>query len=60
MLLSCYVSGNINHNIDVSMSREQALATAAKYNLVGEVAYYMDHLDMTPEEALSELDILQE
>ena len=40
------------------MSREQALTTAAKYNLVGEVAYYMDHLDMTPEEALSELDIL--
>lgn len=40
------------------MSREQALATAAKYNLVGEAIYYMDHLDMTPEEALSELDIL--
>ena len=40
------------------MSREQALATAAKYNLVDEAAYYMDHLDMTPEEALSTLDIL--
>lgn len=40
------------------MSREQALATAAKYNLIAEAAYYMDHLDMTPEEALSELDIL--
>lgn len=40
------------------MSRKEALSTAAKYNLVGEAVYYMDHLDMTPEEALSELDIL--
>lgn len=40
------------------MTREEAIATAAKYGLIGEVIYYMDHFDMSPEEALSELNIL--
>jgi adenine-specific DNA methylase len=41
-----------------SITREEAIATAAKYNLIAEVIYCMDHLDMTPAEALAEWDIL--
>lgn len=40
------------------MSREEAIATAAKYGLIGEVIHEMDYNDCSPEEALSELDIL--
>jgi hypothetical protein len=41
-----------------SMTREEAITTAMKYGLQGEVIYEMDHNDCTPEEALSEWDIL--
>lgn len=40
------------------LSREQAIATAARYKLQAEVIYEMDHNGCTPEEALSEWDIL--
>lgn len=40
------------------MSREEAIAAAAKYGLIREVVYCMDHRDMTPAEALAEWDIL--
>lgn len=40
------------------MDRKIAIITASKYNLAREVAYEMDHNDLTPEEALSKLDIL--
>lgn len=40
------------------MTREQAVATASKYKLQAEVIYEMDHNGRTPEEALSEWDIL--
>lgn len=40
------------------MNRQEAISTAAKYGLIGEIIYYMDHLGMSPEEALSEWDIL--
>lgn len=39
------------------MTREEAIALAAKYNLQAEVIYCMDELGYTPEEALSEWDI---
>lgn len=41
------------------MTREQAIATAAKFGLQAEVIWEMDHNNCTPEEALSEWDILQ-
>jgi len=41
-----------------SLTRSQALTHAAKYGLAREVAYLMDHYGMTPEEALSEKDII--
>ena len=41
-----------------SITREEAIATAAKYGLIAEVIYCMDHLDMTPAEALAEWDII--
>jgi len=41
-----------------AMTRHEAIATAAAYHLVGEVIYEMDHNGCTPEEALSEWDIL--
>ena len=40
------------------MTREQAIATASRYNLQREVIYEMDHNDCTPEEALAKYDIL--
>lgn len=40
------------------MSKQEAIATAAKYGLTREVIYEMDHNGCTPEEALSEWDIL--
>lgn len=40
------------------MTREEAISTAAKYGLIGEIIREMDHNDCTPEEALSEWDIL--
>lgn len=40
------------------MTREQAISTAAKYKLQAEVIYEMDHNGLSPEEALSEWDIL--
>ena len=40
------------------MTREQAIATAARYKLQAEVIYEMDHNGCTPEEALAECDIL--
>jgi len=40
------------------MSRHEALAVAAKYGLIGEVIYEMDRKGLSPEEALSEWDIL--
>lgn len=40
------------------MTREQAIATAAKYGLIGEVIYEMDHNGLSPEAALAEWDIL--
>jgi hypothetical protein len=40
------------------MTREAAIATAARYRLQGEVIYCMDHLNMEPAEALAEWDIL--
>ena len=40
------------------MTRAEAIAAAAKYRLQGEVIYCMDHLNMEPEEALAEWDIL--
>lgn len=44
--------------MDKPMTREQAIATAARYKLQAEVIYEMDHNDCTPEEALAEWDIL--
>jgi adenine-specific DNA methylase len=41
-----------------SITREEAITWAAKYGLIAEVIYRMDHLDMTPAEALAEWDIL--
>lgn len=41
------------------MTRAEAIATAARYRLQGEVIYCMDHLNMEPAEALAEWDILQ-
>ena len=40
------------------MTRSQAIATAARYKLQAEVIYEMDHNGCSPEEALSEWDIL--
>jgi hypothetical protein len=40
------------------MTREEAIAAATKYKLQAEVIYEMDHNGRTPEEALSEWDIL--
>lgn len=40
------------------ITREEAITWAAKYNLIAEVIYCMDHLDMTPAEALAEWDII--
>lgn len=40
------------------MTREQAIYTAAKYNLQAEVIHEMDHNGLSPEEALAECDIL--
>jgi hypothetical protein len=40
------------------ITREEAIAMAAKYGLIAEVIYCMDHLDMTPAEALEEWDII--
>jgi hypothetical protein len=40
------------------MTREEAIATAMKFGLQGEVIYEMDHNGLSPEEALSEWDIL--
>jgi len=40
-----------------SLSREEALATAAKYGLEEDITYFMEH-GYTPNEALAELDIL--
>lgn len=40
------------------MTREEAIATAMKYGLQGEVIYEMDHNGCTPEQALAEWDIL--
>lgn len=40
------------------MTRSQALATAAKYDLQRKVADLIDKHGYTPEEALSECDIL--
>ena len=42
----------------MGMTREQALATAAKYGLARQAAHLMDHENLSPEEALSQLDIL--
>ena len=42
----------------IPLTRSRALILAAKYGLAHEVAYLIDHRDMTPEEALSEWDIL--
>ena len=39
------------------MTREEAIAKAAAYQLQGEVIYCMDELGMSPEEALDEWDI---
>lgn len=44
--------------MDEQLSREQAIVTASRYKLQAEVIYEMDHNDLTPEEALSKLDIL--
>lgn len=41
-----------------AITREEAIAAAAKYNLIAEVIYCMDHRDMAPAEALAEWDIL--
>jgi hypothetical protein len=40
------------------MNRTEALATASKYGLEGEVAYAIDVLNYSPIEALAEWDIL--
>lgn len=40
------------------LTRSHAIAHAAKYGLQREVVYLMDHKNLTPEEALSKLDIL--
>jgi hypothetical protein len=40
------------------LTREQAIITASKYKLQAEVIYEMDHNGCSPEEALSEWDIL--
>jgi hypothetical protein len=40
------------------LTRSRALIHAAKYGLQREVAYLIDHRGYTPEEALSEWDIL--
>jgi hypothetical protein len=39
------------------MTREQAIAAALKYGLQAEVIYYIDVLNMSPEDALYEWDI---
>lgn len=41
-----------------SITREEAITWAAKYNLIAEVIHCMDHLDMTPAEALAEWDLI--
>lgn len=40
------------------MTRKEAIASAAKYRLVAEIIYEMDHNNLSPEEALSEWDII--
>ena len=40
------------------MTRKEALATASNYGLEFEVAYEIDYLNCTPEEALADWDIL--
>lgn len=40
------------------MTREEAIALAEKYCLQGEVIYCMDVLGYSPEEAVSEWDLL--
>jgi hypothetical protein len=42
----------------IPLTRSRALILAAKYGLAREVAYLIDHKDLSPEEALSEWDIL--
>ena len=42
----------------IPLTRSRALITAAKYGLQREVAYLIDYQGLTPEEALSEWDIL--
>lgn len=44
--------------MDKRLTRDQAIVTASRYNYAREVAYVIDHYNMTPEEALSEYDIL--
>lgn len=46
------------HKEIASITREEAITWAAKYNLIAEVIHCMDHLEMTPAEALAEWDIL--
>lgn len=47
------MAGSVN-----KLTRSRALVHAAKYGLAREVAYLIDHKNLTPEEALSEWDIL--
>ena len=42
----------------IPLTRSRALIYASKYGLEREVAYLIDHQNLTPEEALSEWDIL--
>ena len=45
-------------SVDKLLTRSQALVHASKYGLAREVAYLIDHKNLTPEEALAEWDIL--
>lgn len=40
------------------MTREEAVFTASRYGYAREAIHYMDYLSLSPEEALSKLDIL--
>ena len=42
----------------VEMSREEAIATAAKYGLIAEVIHCMDRQGLSPVDALAEWDII--
>ena len=44
--------------MDKRMTRSQAITTASRYGLAREAAHLMDHENLSPEEALSQLDIL--